>query len=413
MALEQFEIDGATLVQEPKSGRRAAVPSKWGWNEVISPGTRFAPLPDMVFTNGGTLSKGQLGYETFGTLSPSRDNAILIFTGMSGNAHVTSSARNQKPGWWEEIVGSGRPIDTSDWFVICVNSLGGCKGSTGPASVNPATGNIYGPDFPQVSIEDIADAGAHLLQHLGVSKLACLIGVSMGGMTSLAFLQRHPKIAKTQINISGAVEASAYAISMRSLQREIVRADPAWLDGHYSRDRQPHQSMTLARKLGVLTYRSAQELQERFGRGRASHEGMSERARAASEFEVESYVAHQAEGFAHNFDANSFLILSSAMDRYSLAESAQMPATSALRSVGLERALVLGSSTDILFPPAQQNELAEIFTSAGTKTAYQNLITMKGHDAFLASNSQFAEPIAAFCQDLSDTLNRPEIKSFS
>ena len=405
MALEQFEINGATLVQEPKSGRRAAVPSKWGWNEVISPGTRFAPLPDMVFTNGGTLSKGQLGYETFGTLSPSRDNAILIFTGMSGNAHVTSSARNQKPGWWEEIVGSGRPIDTSDWFVICVNSLGGCKGSTGPASVNPATGDIYGPDFPQVSIEDIADGGGHLLRHLGISKLACLIGVSMGGMTSLAFVQRHPKIAKTQINISGAVEASAYAISMRSMQREIVRADPAWARGHYRKDSQPHQSMTLARKLGVLTYRSAQELQERFGRERVSNNALSDQSNMANEFEVENYVAHQAKGFAHSFDANSFLMLSGAMDRYSLTESAQMPAATALKSSGLERALILGSSTDILFPPAQQKELDELLKTIGTITTYRNLITMKGHDAFLASDNQFALPIAAFCAELVGTLN--------
>lgn len=408
MAVEQIEIEGVTLVQKPKPMCRKSALKKPGWKEVIPSGTRFAPLPDMALTNGGTLTGGQLGYETFGNFSASGDNVILIFTGMSGNAHVTSSARNQTSGWWEEIVGRGRPIDTSDWFVICVNSLGGCNGSTGPASVNPANGKVYGPDFPHVSIEDTADAGAHLLRHLGIRKLACLVGVSMGGMTSLAFLQRHPKIAQTHINISGAIEASTYAISMRSLQREIVRADPAWRDGHYRRDSQPHQSMNLARKLGVLTYRSAQELQERFGRDRTSHDGMP-----AREFEVESYVAHQAEGFAHNFDANSFLMLSSAMDRYSLTESAQMPAANALRSAGLASALVLGSSTDILFPPSQQNELAEIINSAGTRTAYQNLISIKGHDAFLASNSQFAQPIAAFCQDLAGTLNRPEVKSYS
>ena len=413
MAIGQIEIEGATLVQKPKPTCREPALKKRGWKEVIPSGTSFAPLPEMTLTNGDRLSGGQLGYETFGNFSAMGDNAILIFTGMSGNAHVTSTARNQKSGWWEEIVGRGRPIDTSDWFVICVNSLGGCNGSTGPASVNPANGKIYGPDFPRISIEDTADAGVHLLRHLGISELACLIGVSMGGMTSLAFLQRHPKIAKTHINISGAVEASAYAISMRSLQREIVRADPDWLDGRYQRDSQPHQSMNLARKLGVLTYRSAQELQERFGRNRASHDGMSALACEAREFEVESYVAHQAEGFAHNFDANSFLMLSSAMDRYSLTESAQMPPASALKSVGLASALVLGSSTDILFPPAQQNELAEIFNSAGTRTAYQNLISMKGHDAFLASNSQFAQPIATFCQDLADSLNQPKIKSYS
>lgn len=411
MAVEQIEINGTALVQKPTC-RESALRTR-GWKEVIPSGTRFAPLPEMALTNGGRLLGGQLGYETFGNFSARGDNAILIFTGMSGNAHVRSSARNQKSGWWEEIVGRGRPVDTSDWFVICVNSLGGCNGSTGPASVNPANGKIYGPDFPRVSIEDTADAGAHLLRHLGISELACLIGVSMGGMTSLAFLQRHPKIAKTHINISGALEASAYAISMRSLQREIVRADSNWLDGRYRRDSQPHQGMNLARKLGVLTYRSAQELQERFGRNLASHDGMPTLTCQTREFEVESYVAHQAEGFAQNFDANSFLMLSSAMDRYSLTDSAQMPPASALRSAGLASVLVLGSSTDILFPPAQQNELAEIFHSAGARTAYQNLISMKGHDAFLASSSQFAQPIAAFCQDIAGTLNRPKMKSYS
>ena len=214
----------------------------------------------------GRLTSPVIAYETWGALNFQRDNGILLFTGLSPSAHAASSEADPSTGWWEQMVGDGKPIDTTKYFVICVNSLGSCFGSTGAASVNPETGQLYGRSFPVLTIEDIAAAGNEVVKTCGLQKLHAVVGASMGGMTALAYSMLFPDVAEALVSISGSSRAAPFAIAMRSLQREIIRSDPAWNNGNYSKDDEPALGMRLARKLGMLTYRSSAEFEQRFGR---------------------------------------------------------------------------------------------------------------------------------------------------
>ena len=270
--------------------------------EFIPPGTRWFDLPSpFPMKRGGALHGARIAYETWGRLNPARDNAVLIVTGLSPDAHAASNDGNPEPGWWEAMLGSGKPIDTDRWFVLCVNSLGSCKGSTGPASSNPETGTLYRLDFPELSVEDGADASVAVVRGLGIERLACVIGNSMGGMTALALLQRHPGIARSHVNISGAARALPFSIAIRSLQREAIRLDPNWNHGDYSDDAYPESGMRMARKLGVITYRSALEWDGRFGRVRLDSDRRDDDA-FGLEFEVESYLEGHARRFVRRFD---------------------------------------------------------------------------------------------------------------
>lgn len=215
--------------------------------EFIPPATRFIDLPSgFPLRRGGKLYGARIAYETIGNLNPTRDNALLIFTGLSPDAHVCSHPGNPAPGWWEWMVGPGKPIDTLHWHVICVNSLGSCKGSTGPASINPATKQPYRLEFPALSVEDIADAAAFAVRSLGIARLACVVGASMGAMTSLAFAARHVQLSPHLINISGSTHAQPFAIAIRSLQREAIQSDPHWTQGRYDDMHFPASGMALA-----------------------------------------------------------------------------------------------------------------------------------------------------------------------
>jgi len=215
---------------------------------------------------GGYLESPTLAYETWGELSGKRDNAILIFSGLSPSAHAASSPEDRSAGWWEDMIGSGLPLDSDQYFIICVNSLGSCFGSTGAASVNPKTGQVYRLDFPVLTLEDIADAAHGVVQHLGIDELHTVIGCSMGGMTGLAYCVRHPEAVRRFISISSASRSLPFGIAVRSLQREMIRCDPLWSNGMYDPDNGPVQGQRLARKLGMITYRSAEEWAQRFGR---------------------------------------------------------------------------------------------------------------------------------------------------
>ncbi len=218
----------------------------------------------------GVIQDPQIAYETWGELNFPKDNAILLFTGLSPSAHAASSDLDPSNGWWEQMVGPGLPIDTSKYLVICVNSLGSCFGSTGPSSTNPETNKIYGLQFPVLTLEDVARAGHEVVKSLGLNQLYAVVGASMGGMTALAYSVLFPEVPKSLVCISSAARALPYSIALRSLQREIIRTDPAWNDGKYTDG--PVVGMQLARKLGMLTYRSAAEFQQRFGRELVSEE---------------------------------------------------------------------------------------------------------------------------------------------
>ena len=366
--------------------------------EFIPPGTHWFELPSpFPMKRGGALHGARLAYETWGTLDAGRSNAILIVTGLSPDAHAASNAGNPEPGWWEWMLGPGKPIDTNRWFVVCVNSLGSCKGSTGPASTDPDSGTTYRLHFPELSIEDGADAALALVAGLGIERLACVIGNSMGGMTALALLQRQPGIARSHINISGAAGALPFSIAIRSLQREAIRLDPLWNNGDYTDAAYPESGMRMARKLGVITYRSALEWDGRFGRVRLESDRRDDEDPFGLEFEVESYLEAHARRFVRRFDPNCYLYLSRSMDWFHIGEAQGVDTAAGLAAIrGLDAALAIGVHTDILFPLQQQQEIADGLRAGGCDARFLPLESPQGHDAFLVDAERFGPPVRDF-----------------
>ena len=361
----------------------------------VDSGIASVPLVSpFALYRGGSLADARIAYESWGVLNAARDNAILLFTGLSPSSHAASTDRDRAPGWWQKIIGPGLAIDTRRYFVICVNSLGSCFGSTGPASINPATGERYRLDFPEVAVEDIAAAGYSAARALGVSQLAAVVGASLGGMVVAAFVAQFPDGARGAISISGSPAASPFAIALRSVQREAILRDPDWQGGNYAVDKPPRNGMRLARKLGTITYRSATEWRQRFGRDALA--GNSLRASPfAPRFAVEGYLEAQAERFTRVFDPNCYLYLSRAMDRFDLAEHGGSLAA-AFTGTHLERALVIGVESDMLFPIHEQAAIAEALVDAGVNTRFARLPSLEGHDAFLVDIPRFDAEIRAF-----------------
>ncbi len=343
---------------------------------------------------GGVLENPIIAYEKWGELNAARDNAVVIFTGLSPSAHAASCPVDPAPGWWEEMLGPSRPIDTNRFFVVCINSLGSCFGSTGPASVNPATGKPYRLDFPVLTLEDVAHAGHAVIESLGIEKLFALVGPSMGGMTSLAYAALYPGAYQRLLLLSTASRSLPFATSLRSLQREMIRRDPAWNEGNYSADEPPIQGMRLARKLGMITYRSAIEWEQRFGRERIPEERKSGDG-FALDFEIESYLEAHANKFTGQFDPNCYLYLSRASDLFDVAEHGGSVAAGLAR-IEAERVGVIGVATDLLFPVHQQRELAEGIEAGGCHVEYTELSSIQGHDSFLVDMDRFRPVVYQF-----------------
>ena len=365
--------------------------------EFISTGTNFVPLPSpFAMKRGGELHGARLAYETWGRLNAARDNAVLILTGLSPSAHAAANEGNPEAGWWEAMVGPGKPIDSNRFYVVCVNSLGSCKGSTGPASIDPQTGRVYRLDFPELAIEDGANAAYEVVKALGIGQLACVVGNSMGGMTALAFLKLHPGASRAHINVSGSARALPFSIAIRSLQREAIRLDPAWGHGNYDPGHYPINGMRMARKLGVVTYRSAMEWDGRFGRVRLESEDREDDEPFGLEFEVERYLEGHARRFVNQFDPNCYLYLSRSMDWFDLAEYAGGDVMAGLASIRVERSLSIGVHTDILFPLQQQQQVADGLAEGGAVAEFVDLPSPQGHDAFLVDIARFGPVIAGF-----------------
>ncbi len=359
--------------------------------------TRFIDLPSPYrLRRGGTLQGARLAFETWGELNAARSNAVLILTGLSPGAHAASSVADPSQGWWEAMLGPGKAIDTTRHFVICVNSLGSCKGSTGAASIDPASGQPYRLSFPELTLEDIAATTRFVLDALGVTRLRALIGPSMGGMTALALAVLHPGLAPNLVLISTAPHSLPFSTAIRSVQREAIRRDPHWLGGNYSADAWPESGFRIARKLGMVTYRSPAEWRNRFGRKRMNEPDPRPFER---EFEVEAYLDAHADRFVGSFDPNSYLYLSRAMDWFDLADHGGAVEI-ALARTQAKRALVIGVTTDILFPIEQQREIAEGLRNGGAVVEYHALPSIQGHDAFLVDFERFAPPVADFLNSL-------------
>ncbi len=362
---------------------------------------RYCALPSpFTMKRGGELHGAQVAYETWGTLNANRDNAVLVLTGLSPSAHLTSSAQDPGSGWWEDMAGPGKAIDTTRWFLICVNSLGSDKGSTCPTSIDPDTGKPYRLNFPDLALEDVANAAHIAVSSLGISRLACLIGCSMGGMSALAYMLLHPGSVHAHISVDTAPQAQPFAIAIRSLQREAIRLDPHWNEGRYSDTSYPDIGMSIARKLGVITYRSAMEWNGRFARIRLDPEQRDDQP-FAREFQVESYLEGHAQRFVRNFDPNSYLYLSRASDWFDMAEYGNGKVHDGLLRIRIERALVIGVSTDILFPLQQQEQIAEGLRAAGAQVEFVALDSPQGHDAFLVDIPNYSRAIGGFMNGLS------------
>lgn len=394
----------SSLHSDKSPSNRSASAGSSGLIDRTTTATQFIDLPgdygtgEFILKRGGRLEQVRIAYESWGELNLNQDNAVLIFTGLSPSAHAAASTADRSPGWWEFMIGPGKPIDTQRFYVICVNALGGCFGSTGPGSIDPATHQPYGCHFPELTIEDIAKAGHHAIQALGIDHLRAVVGASMGGMCSLAYALQFPDEVDHLVSISAAARALPFTIAARSLQREIIRHDPNWRQGHYYYHEPPLQGMIMARKLGLMSYRAAEEWHQRFDRARIPREKQSGQD-FEPEFEIESYLDYNAKKFAHRFDANSYLYLSRAMDWFDVADHGGS-VNAGLSKIHVKRSLIIGVKTDILFPVHQQHELAVGLKKVGQNVEYHDLPSIQGHDSFLVDQALFTPVMRDFFETI-------------
>jgi len=359
----------------------------------------FAEPPhEWTLECGQKLGPITLAYETYGTLSPARDNAVLVVHALTGDAHVAGkhSPDDRKAGWWDLMVGPEKPIDTNRYFVICSNIIGGCKGSTGPSSTNPATGRPYGTNFPVVTFNDMVRAQAELVTHLGVERLLSVIGGSMGGMQVLEWAIAYPQRVASIIPIATAARLSAQGIAFDEVGRQAIMKDPAWQGGHYYGGQPPAAGLSVARMIAHITYLSEASMREKFGRRLQTRTEYG--YDFETEFEVESYLRYQGDAFIKRFDANSYLYITKAMDYYDA--SMKYGNGSLLKAFERidprTRALVISFTSDWLFPTAQSKEIVRALKANGLPTASLEIPSDYGHDAFLLPNDQLEEAICGF-----------------
>ena len=353
-------------------------------------------LNNFTMRHGAILDGATLAYETWGNLNDSKDNAILVLTGLSTDSHAASHDENDLDGWWEYMIGAGKAVDTDKWFVICVSSLGSCKGSTGPCSPEPLSKSPYKFSFPELTLEDIASSSFEVVQSLGIKKLACIIGPSMGGMSALALILQHPNATKHMINIAAGCYSHPFSTAIRSLQREAILNDVNFQGGNYSSEQWPTQGMKQARKIGMLSYRSAQEWKERFPRSLRQRPSRP----FGIEFPVESYLEYHAEKFVHQFDPVSYIYLSRAMDWFDAYDYSQSEKHNPFDKIKLESALVIGAQTDFLFPPEQQHEIAALLNQVSCPTQLEITKSIQGHDAFLVDKSNYSALIKHYLKNI-------------
>ncbi|WP_375382502.1 homoserine O-acetyltransferase [uncultured Sphingomonas sp.] len=356
--------------------------------QVVLPG----PLP---LDGGGSLSPVEIAYETYGTLAPDGGNAILICHALTGDQHVASiHPRTGKPGWWTRMVGAGRPIDPARHFVVCANVLGSCMGSSGPASVDPASGAHWGMAFPVITIRDMVRAQGLLLDHLGVARLRAVVGGSMGGMQALSWPATFPDRVEAAVVIAATARHTAQNIAFHEVGRQAVMADPLWRGGdYYASNEPPAAGLAVARMAAHITYLSEAGLTEKFGRRLQSREAKSFGFDA--DFQVESYLRHQGIAFVDRFDANSYLYITRAMDYFDLAEEHGGRLADAFRAVPARFCLV-SFDTDWLYPTTESRRIVHALNAAGARASFVELSSPYGHDAFLLDSPELNRVVDGF-----------------
>ncbi len=356
----------------------------------------FAHPPDeLILESGEKLGPVTLAYETYGKLNKDKSNAILILHALSGDAHVAGyhSKRDRKPGWWDNMVGPGKAFDTDKFFIICSNVIGGCKGSTGPSSINPKTGKPYALDFPIITIKDMVNAQKHLIDHLGIKKLLSLAGGSMGGMQVLQWTVSYPEMCLSAIPIATAPYLSAQAIAFDEVGRQAIISDPNWQNGnYYGTGKFPAKGLAIARMIGHITYLSEESMHRKFGRKLQDREKYS--YKFLTDFQVESYLHHQGDKFVHRFDANSYLYITKAMDYFDVS-AGYKSLKDAFKNVKT-KFLVISFSSDWLFPPHQSKEIVSALRSNGKEVSYVEIDSWYGHDAFLLEEDKLEPVITSF-----------------
>jgi homoserine O-acetyltransferase len=355
--------------------------------------TAVFPEP-LRLRHGGTLPGVEVAYETYGTLNEEGSNAVLICHAITGDSHPARHDEDDDPGWWEGLVGSGKAVDTDRLFVICSNVLGGCRGTTGPGTVNPATGTPYGSDFPLVSVEDMVDVQKRLVDSLGVKSLRAVVGGSLGGHQVLCWATCHPEYVKTAVVIAASARVTAQAIAFDVVGRNAIQTDPHFHGGqYYGTGEYPRTGLALARMLGHITYLSSEAMTRKFDLDR--HAPRDIVTDFEKRFSVGSYLAYQGKRFVGRFDANSYVTITLAMDNFDLGDTreARLEAFSAAQCEWL----VISFSSDWLFPPRQSRELVALMTTLGQPVSYCEIDTDGGHDSFLLKKDieAFAPLVAA------------------
>jgi homoserine O-acetyltransferase len=345
--------------------------------------------------SGGSLGPFTVAYQTYGELNEDKSNAILVCHALTGDQHVANPHPvTGKPGWWEIMVGDGKPIDTSRFFVICANVIGGCMGSTGPGSLNPATGAAFGLDFPVITIRDMVRAQARLIDHLGIPDLFCVIGGSMGGMQVLEWMASYPDRIFAAVPVATAARHSSQNIAFHEVGRQAVMADPDWRDGRYlDHGCSPKKGLAVARMAAHITYLSDDALHRKFGRNLQDRDKVGFGFDA--DFQVESYLRHQGTSFVDRFDANAYLFMTRAMDYFDIAADHGGVLANAFRGLKA-RVCVVSFTSDWLFPTENSRAIVQALNAVAANVSFVEIRTDKGHDAFLLEEPELFDTIRGF-----------------
>lgn len=357
----------------------------------------FAQDEPFALESGATLSPVTLAYEAYGRLNADRSNAILICHALSGGAHAAGylAPDDAQPGWWDDCIGPGKAFDTDRYFVLCSNVLGSCYGSSGPSSVDPATGQPYGLHFPVVTIGDMVRAQVKLLDHLGIERLLAVAGGSMGGMQVLEWAAHHPQRVRAAIPIATTARHSPMLIAFGEVGRQAIYADPAWNQGDYYRNgRRPDAGLSVARMVGHITYLSEQSMHEKFGRRLQGRERYGYEFQ--TEFEIESYLKHNGDKFTRRFDANSYLYVTKALDYFDPAGQQGGSLAAAFENATDTAFLVISFTSDWLYPSYHSKELVRALTAAGCDVTYLDIESSWGHDAFLVEVETMTRLLGSF-----------------
>ena len=363
----------------------------------VEPQTAHFSEP-LMLACGRQLSEYQLVYETYGELNSSGSNAVLICHALSGHHHAAGYHEGEsKPGWWEECIGPGKPIDTDRFYVVSLNNIGGCHGSTGPSSINPETGECWGPDFPALRVRDWVNSQRCLADRLGIDCWAAVIGGSLGGMQAMRWALEYPDRVKHCVVIAAAMKLSAQNIAFNEIARQAIQSDPNFFEGNYLKEGEiPAKGLALARMVGHITYLSDDAMASKFGRDLRS--GTLERGNEGEiEFQVESYLRYQGSQFSTHFDANTYILMTRALDYFDLAREYDNDPVAAFRQASCDF-LVLSFSTDWRFSPGRSQEIVDALIAAGRPVTYANIDADEGHDAFLMPIPRYLELFSAYMQ---------------